>query len=40
MEAIFLRILNISITASWIALAVRVGRMLLKTAPKWISVLM
>ena len=40
MEAIFLRILNISITASWIALAVMVGRILLKKAPKWISVLM
>lgn len=40
MEAVFLKILNMSITASWIVLAVIVVRLLLKKAPKWIAVLM
>ncbi len=40
MEAVFLKILNMSITASWIVLAVIVVRLLLKKAPKWITVLM
>ncbi len=40
MEAVFLKILNMSITASWIALAVIAVRLLLKKAPKWITVLM
>ena len=40
MEAVFLKIFNISITASWIVLAVLVVRILLKKAPKWITVLM
>ncbi len=40
METIFLRILNISITAGWITLAVIVVRFLLKKAPKWIIVIM
>ncbi len=40
MEAVFLKILNMSITASWIVLAVIVARFLLKKAPKWITVLM
>ena len=40
MEAVFLRILNISITAGWIVLAVMVLRLLFKKAPKWITVLM
>ncbi|MDD6800813.1 MAG: M56 family metallopeptidase [Firmicutes bacterium] len=40
MEALFLKILNMSITASWIALAVIAARFLLKKAPKWITVLM
>lgn len=40
MEAIFLKILNMSITASWIVLAVIVLRLLLKKSPKWIIVLM
>ena len=40
MEAVFLKILNMSITASWIVLAVIVVRLLLKKAPKWIIVLM
>lgn len=40
MEAVFLKILNMSITAGWIVLAVIVARLLLKKAPKWITVLM
>lgn len=40
MEAIFLKILNMSITASWLVLAVIVLRLLLKKAPKAISVFM
>lgn len=38
MEAIFLKILNMSITASWTTLVVIVLRLLLKKAPKAISV--
>lgn len=37
MEAVFLKILNMSITATWIALAVMLVRIPLKRAPKWIS---
>ncbi len=40
MENIFLKILNVSITAGWIVLAVTVLRLLLKKAPKWISCLL
>ncbi len=40
MENIFLRFLNISITAGWIVLAVVILRLLLKKAPKWISCLL
>lgn len=40
MDAVFLKILNMSITASWIALAVIAVRLLLKKAPEWITVLM
>lgn len=40
MEALFLKIINMGITAGWIALAVMVVRWLLKKAPKWITVLM
>ncbi len=40
MEAVFLKILNMSITASWIVLAVIVVRFLQKKAPRWITVLM
>ncbi len=36
MENIFLKIFNMSITASWIALAVMLLRLPLKKAPKWI----
>ena len=34
---IFLQLLNISITASWLVLAVVLAKFLLKRAPKWIS---
>ena len=37
---IFMRLLNISITAGWIVLAVILARLLLKRAPKWISCLL
>ncbi len=40
MSEVFLNILNMSITASWIVLAVLVLRLLLKKAPKWITVLL
>lgn len=38
MESLFLQILNMSITASWIVLAVCLLRFILKKAPKWVSV--
>ncbi len=37
MEAVFLRLFNMSITAGWIVVAVVLLRLLLKKAPKWIS---
>ena len=40
MEAVFLKLLNMSITASWLVLAVIVLRLLLKKAPKSITVVM
>lgn len=40
MEAIFLKILNMSITASWLVLAIVILRLILKKAPKAISVFM
>lgn len=40
MEVVFLKILNMSITASWIVLAVIAARFLLGKAPKWITVLL
>ncbi len=40
METVFLHLLNMSITAGWIALAVIVLRLFLKKAPKWITVLL
>ena len=39
MSDLFLSIVNMSISASWIVLAVLVLRFVLKKAPKWISVL-
>ena len=40
MREFFLKIFNMSISASWIILAVIVLRLLLKKAPKWINVLL
>ncbi len=40
MEAVFLKLLNMSITAGWLVLAVIVLRLLLKKAPKAITILM
>ncbi len=36
MEAVFLKILNMSITAGWLTVAVMALRLILKKAPKWI----
>lgn len=36
MTALFLKLLNMSIAASWLILAVIVLRVVLKRAPKWI----
>ncbi len=38
MESLFLQILNMSITATWIVLAVCLLRFVLKKAPKWVNV--
>ncbi len=40
MSTVFLKILNMSISASWMVLAVLILRLLLKKAPKWIGVLL
>jgi len=40
MSEFFLKIVNMSISASWIVLAVLLLRLLLKKAPKWITVLL
>lgn len=40
MEPIFLKILNMSITATWLALTVLVLRLLLKKAPKFLTVIL
>ena len=40
MNALFLKLLNMSICAGWLALAVLLLRPLLKKAPKWVSVLL
>ena len=40
MTELFLKIINMSISASWIVLAVLILRLLLKKAPKWVSVLL
>ena len=40
MSEFFLKIINMSISASWIVLAVLVLRLLLKKAPKWVNVLL
>ena len=40
MAAVFLRLLNLSISASWLVLAVLVLRLVSKRSPKWINVLL
>lgn len=40
MTTVFLSILNLSINASWLILAVMTARLLLKRAPKWIACLL
>lgn len=40
METVFIKIVNMSISAGWLVLAVIVARFLLKKAPKWVSVLL
>ena len=40
MSEVFLKIVNMSISASWLVLAVLLLRMMLKKAPKWVSVLL
>lgn len=40
MSEFFLKIVNMSISATWIVLAVLVLRLLLKRAPKWVNVLL
>ena len=40
MGEVFLKVLNMSIAASWLILAVMLLRFVLKRAPKWIAVLL
>lgn len=40
MSQVFLKIINMSISASWLVLAVLLLRLVLKKAPKWVSVLL
>lgn len=40
MNELFLKIINMSITASWLILAVLILRLVLKKAPKWVNVLL
>lgn len=40
MQAVFLKLLNMSLTAGWLVLAVLLLRVLLKKAPKWIMCLL
>ena len=40
MSELFLKIINMSISASWLVLAVLILRLILKKAPKWIPVLL
>ena len=37
MSELFLKIINMSISASWLVLAVLILRFVLKKAPKWIN---
>ena len=40
MAAVFLKLLNLSISASWLVLAVLVLRLISKRSPKWMNVLL
>lgn len=40
MNELFLKIINMSISASWFVLAVLILRFVLKKAPKWVNVLL
>jgi len=40
MSGIFLKVINMSIAASWLVLAVFILRLFLKKAPKWVNVLL
>ena len=40
MDALFIKVLNISIAASWLILAVIAVRWLLKRSPRWITVVL
>ena len=40
MNELFLKIINISISAGWLVLAVLLLRSVLKKAPKWVRVLL
>ncbi len=40
MNVLFLKIINMSISASWLVIAVLILRLVLKKAPKWINVLL
>ena len=40
MAAVFLKLLNLSISASWLVLAVLVLRLVSKRLPKWMNVLL
>ena len=40
MYDLFLKIINMSISASWLVLAVLLLRFVLKKAPKWVNVLL
>ena len=40
MSELFIKLLNMSISASWLVLAVLLLRLILKKAPKWVNVLL
>ena len=40
MSDLFLKIVNMSISASWLVVAVLILRLVLKKAPKWVNVLL
>ena len=40
MSDLFLKIVNMSISASWLVAAVLILRLVLKKAPKWVNVLL